>query len=382
MKNRKKKPLIMTMCVVFALITVLAGTFAWFTSQDEVKNRLQTSKLTDGDVTIVEAFDPDDKLEPGVAVNKQAGAINTGDADALVRMSFEEALTKLKDGTQVYNAAKYANETGYIPELVNIDAYEDWTVLTGTALGQTDTNAFDALPAGITVVYQKTAADANTNADKYRFAAYATLALGTTPETYQYQRVEISQEAFSVVDGKLKITLDNGLTGTDKVDYFNFITLQIDPLAPITYDWTNPTAGAKTFAALTEPTTPLNPNNATRSLSSEYIQLIFGTNVITTLDATAENNDGKWYYNAADGWFYYMGTLESGQSTGNLLEKVYMNQAADKSFSHTEFDLTVKMEGIQAVKDAVTSNVGWDLANTSYSGANADLIAQLQTYTK
>lgn len=369
---RKNKPLILGMAVLLAIITAItAATFAWFTSQDTVTNHIETAKLTDGDVSIIETFDPSDKLEPGVAVNKQVGAINTGEADALVRMSFAEALTKLATGEQVRNAAKYSGAATEIPELVNIDAYQGWNVLSASSFTLTaDSAAFSALPAGITVMYKQTATAPEA---KYSFAAYA--ALGTTPETYQ--RVEVLPEAFNMVDGKLKITLQS--TDATPVSYFNFITLTL--AAKQENKWANFTGtgtlqtlpDTRTFTALTsEPSTILSPNIATPSLSSQYIQLIFGNNVSTNL-ATAV--DGQWYYNANDGWFYYLGTLKSGESTGNLLEKIYMNQAAGKEYSYTEFDLTVKMDGIQAVKDAVTSASGWNLI-----GVNAALASKLQTY--
>lgn len=365
---RKNKKLVMALSITLALATIIAGsTFAWFTSKDQVVNHLQTSKLTDGDVSIIETFDPDDQLEPGVAVNKQAGAINTGSTDALVRMSFEEALQKLVDGKEIFTLNKWtAADSDYIPQIVNLDAYSGWKTLGvsttefGTLTGDDLINFNTLTAAGITVVYkQTTGAGTAANPYKYSFAAYADL--DTTPDTYQ--RVELLPEAFNVDNGNLTITLvDPSVPASTDVEdsYYRFVKLELDNFAEA--DWTVKKL-TKAFASLTESSNIVTPNLATESITSDVIYLIFGNNVITTLTNSAAD-EGKWYYNAADGWFYYLGVLQSGESTGDLLKQVYMLQEAGNEYAYTTFDLTVNMDGIQAVKDAVTSTSGWGLTGT------------------
>ena len=65
------------------IIFFVGTTFAWFTSKDEVTNRLSAS--ADYNVSIVEDFTPPEDLVPGQTINKDVCAVNTGNVDALVR---------------------------------------------------------------------------------------------------------------------------------------------------------------------------------------------------------------------------------------------------------------------------------------------------------
>lgn len=65
-----------------AAVTVAGSTFAWFTSTDDVTNRLTAS--ADYGVSIVESFAPPKNLLPGQEVNKDVYAVNTGSIDAFV----------------------------------------------------------------------------------------------------------------------------------------------------------------------------------------------------------------------------------------------------------------------------------------------------------
>ena len=66
-------------------------TFAWFTSKDEVTNRLSASG--DYGVSIVESFAPPAKWVPGQQVNKDVYAVNTGDVEAYVKETVSSVLT-------------------------------------------------------------------------------------------------------------------------------------------------------------------------------------------------------------------------------------------------------------------------------------------------
>ena len=80
--SREKRVLIASLCIAAA---VMAGsTFAWFTSKDEVTNRLSANASYD--VSIAEDFTPPEEWVPGQIIKKEAAAINTGNVDAFVRM--------------------------------------------------------------------------------------------------------------------------------------------------------------------------------------------------------------------------------------------------------------------------------------------------------
>ena len=88
MKKNKKKTARDRRVLIAALLVgalIMAGsTFAWFTSKDEVTNRLSAS--ANYGVSIAEDFQPPEDWIPGQPVNKDVSAVNTGNVDAFVRM--------------------------------------------------------------------------------------------------------------------------------------------------------------------------------------------------------------------------------------------------------------------------------------------------------
>ena len=77
--TRERRALVGALCT--AAVIVAGSTFAWFTSQDEVTNRLTAS--ADYGVTIAENFTPPNNWVPGQTINKDVSAVNTGNVDAL-----------------------------------------------------------------------------------------------------------------------------------------------------------------------------------------------------------------------------------------------------------------------------------------------------------
>ena len=69
----------------------MCTTFAWFTSKDEVTNRLSAN--ADYDVKIVESFAPPENWLPGQEVNKDVYAVNTGNVAAFVEETVSGTLT-------------------------------------------------------------------------------------------------------------------------------------------------------------------------------------------------------------------------------------------------------------------------------------------------
>ncbi len=99
-KQSSKDKRILIASVIVAAAIVAGSTFAWFTSQDEVTNRLTAS--ADYGVSIVEDFTPPENMTPGQTVNKDVSVVNTGNIDAFVRVGVENMLQITKyDGTAV-----------------------------------------------------------------------------------------------------------------------------------------------------------------------------------------------------------------------------------------------------------------------------------------
>jgi alternate signal-mediated exported protein len=89
-KSKKRRRVLGASCILAALI-IAGSSFAWFTSKDEVTNRLSASG--DYDVSIVESFAPPAKWVPGQAVNKDVYAVNTGNVEAFVKESVTSVMT-------------------------------------------------------------------------------------------------------------------------------------------------------------------------------------------------------------------------------------------------------------------------------------------------
>jgi predicted ribosomally synthesized peptide with SipW-like signal peptide len=88
-----------------ALITV-GGTFAWFTSKDEVTNKL--SATSEYDVTTLESFTPPPNWIPGQNVTKNVFATNTGNIDAYVRVTIDNSMeltTNFTSGVRLSDAS-------------------------------------------------------------------------------------------------------------------------------------------------------------------------------------------------------------------------------------------------------------------------------------
>jgi len=428
----KKKPIILVAAILLAVITaVSASTFAWFTAQDEVVNRVQTAKLTDGDVTIIETFDPDDRLMPGVDINKDVGAINTGDAPALVRISFLESLLKLlpvAGDMQVRSDTIFTEEAAkqktHIPELVDISKFASngWTVLTWTESAGAYT--FTNLPGdgfinsgsaanmaalvekGITFVYKKTATDP----DKYAWSAYACLNPTAAAGVEKlYQRVELRPELFNLVRDSYKGTTDAAgnivaanpnygkqymkvdlvdpageLYGSNGNRFYNFITLQLaNGGDAYLADWREGGVAAVLPVGPTHPAVPSAAGanmTAVTDFANKYLELVFHSG-----NCSLTPEPGKWFYNVNDGFFYFIGIVEPGQATPLLLDAISLKGDALSDYSHMMFELSVYMDAIQATSEAITSTVGGGWGVNSYggtaladAGVNAALVAALK----
>ena len=100
-KNNEKRVLAAALCI--SVVAIAGSTFAWFTSKDEVTNRLSASAAYD--VSIAEDFQPPEDWIPGQTINKDVSAVNTGNVDAFVRMWLEGEMSVLKRTSQTDSIA-------------------------------------------------------------------------------------------------------------------------------------------------------------------------------------------------------------------------------------------------------------------------------------
>ena len=83
--SKEKMVLIASLCIAAAITA--GSTFAWFTSKDEVTNRLSAS--ANYGTEWAEDFTPPEEWLPGQEINKDAGIVNTGNIDSFVRAWIE-----------------------------------------------------------------------------------------------------------------------------------------------------------------------------------------------------------------------------------------------------------------------------------------------------
>jgi len=90
---RERRALVGALCT--AAIIVAGSTFAWFSSKDEVTNRLSAS--ADYNVAIAEDFTPPNNWVPGQKIDKNVGFVNTGNVDAFVRSYLQGEMRVIKE---------------------------------------------------------------------------------------------------------------------------------------------------------------------------------------------------------------------------------------------------------------------------------------------
>ncbi|MBR1386456.1 MAG: BsaA family SipW-dependent biofilm matrix protein [Bacilli bacterium] len=93
-KKKNKKPLIALLAV--AVLGVVGGTFAFFTSTDTFSNIFSTKPYS---MEVVETFESPTNWTPGTTTAKTVVATNKGDVDAAVRISYTETWKDASNNT-------------------------------------------------------------------------------------------------------------------------------------------------------------------------------------------------------------------------------------------------------------------------------------------
>jgi hypothetical protein len=233
-----------------------------------------------------------------------------------------------------------------------------WADIASAPAGTFDTSSL-GIPAGVKVLYKATTVGTKVT---YQFVAYGTI--GTHTPATKYDGLLQSVGAEFVYDKTTKaLTVKDG-----KWNFWEFAA----PAAATKAKWADLTAFTDIDASFGTAKTPDITLPRTDAQTDSMIELIFTSAVKKDL---TQCNEGDWWYNKEDGYFYYIGKLASGQSTmNNALDAVGLKAAADNAYINLNFDLIVEMEGIQNVKDAVKSASGWGMANNAVTDA---LIAKL-----
>ncbi|MBO0474284.1 hypothetical protein IGL98_000747 [Enterococcus sp. DIV0840] len=339
-KNRKKK--ILALASVFALAAIAVATFAWFTSEAQKTNHFEGQIATGKDIEVVETFEPPTEWDPGSEVNKDVAIQNIGEYKTLTRVSLAESLKLLKDHqAKPTTGAEIEGKTK-----------KEVYVLQGTEAptGFTDSK-FDSTGAPKITIAAGDFAGTYTLKVKEKSETVGT----KTTYTYRYAFEKGGSLYYaSGIDGFVR-NATNQISVKSGTPALSYVSLEYKDAEE--KEWTQAPIYAPTFTA--DGTLIWNAPAAT---GSDNIQISF--NNITTDPTVAD----KWYFNAADGYFYYTSVLNPGANTTQLMDAVKLLGTAGNEYSKLSYDLTVKGEGVAAYKDAVD---GWLPAGVNDSLATA-----------
>ncbi|MBR4201376.1 MAG: BsaA family SipW-dependent biofilm matrix protein [Oscillospiraceae bacterium] len=376
--SREKRVLIAA--VLIAAVTVCGSTFAWFTSKDEVTNRLTAS--ANYGVSITEDFTPPSEWTPGQKINKDVTAVNTGNVDAYVRLAILNDLTITAAGS---GASIESNAT------TKPDAPE------GETLVEITSDKVKSLQAGGTLVLEAGAAPTTQNVNSATYSPTATglylfrrnVESGSEYSGYFYDQTagkyyplvtqpntvyaagtftETPEGAFSTATGlKLATTKTTTIANTDTADAklisATWYSSAMDAATP-----TATTAG-KTDAKwiqLTYTAVDSNPIKLNIELDSNWAS---NWEFIAT-GTTAPNVDQKNDF----GYFYYKKALAAAGTTEKLIDSVTLDSSVSQdAYESFVYDMTVALDSIQVTKteDGKYTNDGvmtW--INTAKADAN------------
>ncbi len=332
MKTNKK--FLAGISLVLSFVIVVTASFAWFTSKDGRINHFETRQITDGSVGILEVFDPPIDWKPGQEVLKNVSAVNNAETDALVRVSFEEILKLLRSGgstVQSDTSDVSATHPDWMPVHVTTAGYTTgWTTLT-------DADTVAPIPDGL-IIKSKSATDPASGKTVYTYFAYQDLGDDT------FQKVT------------LDVAADNGKLALSNISYYFF-----DGKVTTYADWANENVVVPNGTPVVHPLAGSIDYTGTSPVGSIQADSLVLLKYGALTQAMTENN---WWYNAQDGYFYYIGKLAAGEISPLLLETVTLDSSAGNEHALMELDLAVLLEAIQNTRDAIVASDGWGLTDT------------------
>ena len=417
-KKNERRALIGALC----LAAVIAGgsTFAWFTSKDEVTNRLTAS--ANYGVSIVEDFTPPEDWLPGQKINKDVSAVNTGNVDAYVRLAI---LNDLKVNVKGSGADVTSNATA-LPAAPTDEAFVelnltavDGTAQTATANAVAKTaNSVSTLQAGGTLIWTPAGGKAPTNAqnipsgddvstgaDDYDGSAQFT---PTDPGLYIFKRTvyegansdEVKYSGY-FFDGTKYYALEtepntvyiNGITVTDADNDGvpeSVSGVKLATTKDITVSNTDTAApkliGIKWYKGAVGETGDADANKvAAGDTTATWIQLSYegvtgepilidielATGWATNWTYIQTNNDPKVDDKNDFGYFYYNDIVKAGYTTPKLIDSVTLDSAVTQdAYNDLVYDLSVVLDSVQIAKNEDQTNYTNDTIKTWRSGAS------------
>ncbi|MBQ8133968.1 MAG: hypothetical protein IJ192_06155 [Clostridia bacterium] len=396
-KNKRKRRVLAASCILAALI-VAGSTFAWFTSKDEVVNKL--SATNNYDVVAVEDFTPPSNWTPGQTVNKDVRVTNTGNVDAFVKATVTGDLVLTRLTTSVVSDAD--------------DAFKNAIVLStgSTTQANPDTPATSAdqvraKQAGSRLVYS---ADTTHGMGDYKETDLGSNGVTLTTDqnktivtvdkddtTHEYKPTTTGYYIFArsttqnSTDGTTtKITYDGYYFDKDNSKYYDIEVTTPDTdnpykiVAKLRQKETVTIANNKFQYSLSADNKTLTAtyNGNTPAANDDDIIIKIGlTNIGTTGDTwTANVTENAATIGIADttgnaAAFYYNKILAAGGTTSDVIDSVTLDEnVKETAFLALDYNLKVTVQSAQVTTDdAKTTAVNaqnWAVKEATVSGTN------------
>ena len=373
-KKNDKKLLIGSLGL--ASVVAAGATFAWFTSEDQVTNRL--SAEADYNVSITESFTPPEDWTPGQEINKDVSAVNTGNIDSLVNLKFGHSFTVTGKGD---------------PIKVSDAASEDLGAKNAVVVS---TDKAKSAQAGGYIVYNKNKVEENpreSSSDPFTddgLYIFRREIKKTVDGSNKLTSVDYEYDGYYVKGGKYyrieiaddAVTLKTDSTEVDAVDLTKINIPTVGDEYVYTYgDDAEVTWTFVTALEADDPTaTPAVDNKTTDFAEAKGIRITYAGNDATStdddiivyveFDPAAQTN---YKYNADDEKFYYNYVLPAGQETkSTLITSVTLGKETEESaYIKLDYDLDVLLDSIQVSLDE-SKNYTNETADSWLSGSTVN----------
>ena len=357
MKLAKNRKVLIAMAIVLALIVGASATFAWATSKNTLANEFSNEGFANGHGLVVNEPQEEFKFTIGETTTKEVNIVNTGESPMLARVSFEEMIKLLGDNGQITYENSDTLNSGMIrvPFNGSTAALAGWKTLAAAGIDATGVT----IPASITV---------------YKLDGGPMYKACCEYETGKFQLVKF--------DGKLNAAGDALTAATAQYAFYTEGTAKYNSwnLKHNYEPWnTEPLLGIK----------PADKDAGASTVNKDEITFIYASAFAGDLSDGLASYKNKWYYNPADGYFYYLGVLAGGNSTPKLLEGVRLEANANQdTWQKYEYTLVVVVEGLQATLSALTDTsidpnspaAGWMLNGTTNGNVLAALTAVINDF--
>lgn len=354
--------------VIVSLAILIATTYAWYTTNQDLLNQFSTGDDPNPNalgVTLIEDFNAAaaSMFVPGVTVDKEVSAIMTGNKQAIVRVRLEEILQMYKANAAGTDLQEYiattstaltsssaatavtpnytlgANDEKWVRTPMDYDSF--LAEATGKGLTLVNTSGLGTTFDNLTV-YGKVdmVTDGNNNYFTHEFIA---IYKDTTVTPNTYQKVNI------IVD-----TLDAQATSVTftPLTYLQAVIAEPSKNISFEYSWVIQLKEQTGVYGTTTPAYAMTDN--TGATLHGMIQMVMGT--VYPISDFGTRGQGDWWYQDADGWFYYGQIFEgSGSTTSLVLDTVTLSTAAGNNWGSFTYDINVRLQATQPVLAAFTA---------------------------